>query len=151
MKRLLTATIALLLIAAAAAVAHFHVAAQSYYPVVRITAPEGLSYLAVMDPQKERQACGAANDRFLKPIKSMCENCRIVYARCERALEDLEAKMHNGAAIPHPEVDARGFRMAIIGNAEVAQKTCDFVAADMVKRGIRAATCVRADRPPPAR
>lgn len=143
--------IAIVLVAAAAVIAHYHVAAQTYYPVVQINSPEGLSYLAVMDPAAERQACGAANDRFLKPFKQMCEQCRIVYARCERELEGLEARLYNGAAVPHPEVDAPGLRMAIVGPADVAQKTCDYIAADMMKRGIAGAACVSANRPPPLR
>jgi hypothetical protein len=144
--------IAVVLVAAAAVLAHYHVAAQTYYPVVRVSSPEGLSYLAVMDGTNERQACGAANDRFLKPFKLMCEKCRIVYARCERELDGLEAQLKNGALVPHPEVDAPGFRMAIIGGADdAAQKACDYIAADMTKRGIRAAACVGANRLPPAR
>ncbi len=151
MNRLLTAIAALLLLVAAAAVAHFHVAAQSYYPVVRIAAPQGLSYLAVMDAQQERQGCGVANDRFLRPIKAMCDECRIVYARCERELEDLEAKVRDGKLVEYPRVDSPGFGMVILGDLNTAQKVCDFIAADMVKRGISTATCVRANRAPPAR
>lgn len=151
MKRLLTAVVALLIIAASAVVAHFHVAAQIYYPIVRIAAPEGLSYLAVMDPQRERQGCGVANDRFLNPFKTLCEKCRIVYARCERALEDLEAKLYDGKPVSHPQVAARGFRMAIIGDANAAQKTCELIAADLLKRGIKTAACVQANGTPPLR
>ena len=150
MKRLLTIVIAIVLLAAAGAVAHFHVAAQSYYPVVRIAAPEGLSYLAVMEVQRERQGCGAANDRYLRPIKAMCDKCRIVYARCERELEDLEAKLRDGKPVGYPQVDSPGLRMAVIGDGRMAKKMCDFIAADMMKRGVSAATCVAANRTPPS-
>lgn len=151
MKRLLTIVIAIVLLAAAAAVAHLHVAAQSYYPVVRIAAPEGLSYLAVMDPQRERQGCGVANDRFLKPFKTLCEKCRIVHARCERKLEELEAKIYDGKPVSYPQVAARGFRMAIVGEADAALKTCELIAADLLRRGIKTATCFRANATPPFR
>jgi len=143
--------IAIVLIAAAAVVAHYHVAAQRYFPIVHISSSDGLSYLAVMDPTPERQACGAANDRYLKPIKQLCRDCRIDYARCERALEGLEAQIHDGKPVPHPAIDAPGFRMAIVGEADMAQKTCAYIAAGMVKQGVRAAACVAANRPPPAR
>ena len=63
------ALIALLLIAVGSWLAHLHVASQTYYPVVRLTSPDGLVYTTVQDEVQERRACGAANDRFLKPIK----------------------------------------------------------------------------------
>jgi hypothetical protein len=145
------ALIAIVLIAAAAVVAHYHVAAQRYFPIVHISSPDGLSYLAVMDPTPERQACGASNDRYLKPIKQLCKECRIDYARCERSLDGLEAKLHDGVLIPYPAVDAPGLRMAVVGDANAAQMACAFIAAGMVKQGIPAAACVRPNRPPPAR
>lgn len=145
------ALIAIALIAAAAVVAHYHVAAQRYFPIVHISSPDGLSYLAVMDPTPERQACGASNDRYLEPIKQLCKDCRIDYARCERGLEGLAAQIHDGKPLPYPEIDAPGFRMAVVGDANAAQKACAFIAEGMVKQGVRAAACVRANRPPPAR
>ena len=143
--------IAVVVIAGAAVVAHYHVAAQRYYPIVRISAPGGLSFLAVMDAQRERQGCGAANDRFLKPIKQLCKDCRIVYARCDRHLDGLEERLHNGVAVSHPQVDAPGFRMAVVGDPDMARKTCAYVAAAMTKQGVRAAACVAAGSAPPAR
>ena len=63
------AIIAALLIAAGAVLAHLHVVAQTYHPVVRLAAPDGLTYTALQDPTSERQACGEANERFIVPLR----------------------------------------------------------------------------------
>jgi hypothetical protein len=89
--------IGLLVIAAVASLAYMHVVSQTYHPVVRLASPEeGLIYTTVQDEVAERRACGAANDRFLKPIKSLCKQCQVVYARCERKLEGFEAALAEG-------------------------------------------------------
>jgi hypothetical protein len=136
------AIIALVLIAVGSWLAHLHVASQTYHPVVRLTSPEGLVYTTVQDEVQERRACGAANERFLKPIKESCKTCQVVFARCERKLEGLEQALANGAAVPHYQVFAPGLRIAIAGPAAPAKASCDFIAGDMVKRGLRSAACV---------
>jgi len=136
------AIIALVLIAVGSWLAHLHVASQTYHPVVRLTSSDGLVYTTVQDEVSERRACGAANDRFLKPIKESCKQCQLVFARCERTLEGLEAALADGAALPHYQVFAPGLRIAIVGPAPAAKASCDFIAGDMVKRGLRSAACV---------
>jgi hypothetical protein len=141
--------IAAVLIAAGAVIAHYHVASQSYFPVVRMSAPEGVTYLAVQPATHERQDCGAANDRFLLPIKEGCKECRLEYARCERELAGVEASLLNGSRVPHYQVFGPGLRMAVMGPAQNAKAACTYIAADMVKRGLASAVCVEPDRLPP--
>ena len=136
------AIIALVLIAVGSWLAHLHVVSQIYHPVVRLTSPEGHVYTTVLDEVQERRACGAANDRFLKPIKETCKQCQVVFARCERKLDGLEAALAEGAAIPHYQVFAPGLHIAITGPAAPAKANCELIAGDMVKRGVRAAACV---------
>ena len=136
------AVIALILIAAGSWLAHLHVASQIYHPIVRLTSSDGLVYTTVLDEVQERRACGAANDRFLKPIKEACKQCQVVYARCERKLEGLEAALADGAPVPHYQVMAPGVRIAVEGPAAPAKASCEFIAGDMVRRGIRSAACV---------
>jgi hypothetical protein len=136
------AIIALVLIAVGSWLAHLHVASQSYYPVVRLTSSDGLVYTTVQNEVQERRACGAANERFLKPIKETCKQCQVVFARCERKLEGLEAALANGAAVPHYQVFAPGLRIAIAGPAAAAKASCEYIAGDMVNRGQRTAACV---------
>ena len=136
------ALIALVLIAVGSWLAHLHVASQTYYPVVRVTSTDGIVYTTVQNEVSERRACGAANDRFLKPIKEMCKECQVVYARCERKLEGFELAVAEGAPIPHPQVIAPGLRIAVAGPAEAARATCEFIAGDMVKRGTKSAACI---------
>jgi len=110
------AIIALVLIAVGSWLAHLHVASQTYYPVVRLTSSDGLVYTTVQDDLQERRACGAANERFLKPIKEACKQCQVVFAP--------------------------GLRIAIAGPAPAAKASCEYIAGDMVKRGQRTAACV---------
>jgi hypothetical protein len=141
-RRLLQVAVALVLIAIASALAHMHVQSQIYHPVVRLSSPDGLLYTAVQDPVAERRACGAANDRFLVPIKGACKACQVVYARCERKLEGLELALYHGAPIAQHRVIGPGLRMAIDGPAQTAKAACDYLAADLTKRGVRSAACV---------
>lgn len=141
-KRLLQVAVALVLIAIASALAHMHVQSQIYHPVVRLSSPDGLQYTAVQDPVAERRACGAANDRFLVPIKGACKQCQVLYARCERKLEGLELALYNGSPLPQHRVIGPGLRMAIDGPPETAKAACDYLAADLAKRGVRSAACI---------
>src|SRR6267378_6385217 len=85
------AIIALVLIGIGSWLAHLHVVSQLYYPVVQLSSPEGLTYTAVQDSTQARQACGAANERFLGPVKERCKQCQVVLARCARNLEGLDS------------------------------------------------------------
>jgi orotidine-5'-phosphate decarboxylase len=135
--------IAAVLLGAAAVFAHMYVVAQRYYPMVKVAAPEGLTYIAVQDATSERQACGIANDRFLVPIKASCKECKVIQARCERVVEgDEEKKLLEGTPIPNYLIVAPGVRMAIEGPDASARRDCDFVAKDIASRGVTGAVCI---------
>ena len=134
--------IAALLIAAGAVLAHMHVVAQTYYPVVHVTTPEGLKYTAVFDPTAERRACGAKNDRFVAPFKAMCKECEVVLARCERELDGLERAINEDKNIPYHRVHAPGLRVAISGPADMAKLGCDTIARGLAAQGMRSVSCV---------
>jgi hypothetical protein len=138
--------IAIVLIGIGSWLAHLHVVSQLYYPVVHLSSPEGLTYTAVQDSTNQRQACGAANERFLAPVKERCKQCQVVVARCERRLEGLELALYDGVPLPQYRVFAPGIRMAIAGPPESAKTTCEYIAGDMAKRGLRSAACVYPSR-----
>jgi hypothetical protein len=135
------AIVAAVLIAVSAWLAHLHVVSQSYHPVVQLSSPDGLVYTAVQDPKHERQACGAANDRFLAPVKKGCEQCRVVLARCERELVGLELAVHERRSIAQHIVTAPGVRLAITGPEASAKASCEQIAEQMVRSGLRSAAC----------
>lgn len=137
MKR---ATIALVLVLGAAAVAHLHVTMQRYFPVIRVATPEGLVYTALFDPTAERRACADANRRFLDPVKERCIGCEVVFARCERQLEDLEPAF-GGDSIRQHVVSVPGLRIDIDGPAAPAKRSCDLIAGDFARRGLPTASC----------
>jgi hypothetical protein len=132
--------IALLLMLAGAAVAHLHVAMQTYAPVIRIATPEGLVYTAWFDPRDERRACADASKLFVDPIKARCAECEVIFARCERELQDFE---HLMAEEPggHHVVSLPGLRIDIAGPAASARRSCHVMADDFTKHGVQSAIC----------
>ena len=142
MKAVRHAIVAGLLIAVSVALAHLHVVSQTYHPVVQLASPDGLVYTAVQDSKHERHECGAANDRFLAPVKQQCKDCRVVLARCERELgggEELALYERRQAA---HVVTGPGVRLTITGPAETAKASCEQIASQMVRSGLRSAACV---------
>jgi hypothetical protein len=135
--------IAAVLIAVSVWLAHLHVVSQTYHPVVQLSSPDGLVYTAVQDARHERQACGAANDRFLEPVKRDCKQCKVVLARCERELEGLELAVYERRQIAQHVVTGPGVRMAIAGPEATAKASCQQIAEQMVRSGLRSAACVR--------
>jgi hypothetical protein len=129
------------LISVSAWLAHLHVVSQIYHPVVRLSSPDGLVYTAVQDAKVERQACGAANTRFLAPVKKGCKNCKVIVARCERQLEGMELALFEGKQLPHHQIHGPGVRMAIAGPAEFAKASCEHIVDEMRRNGLRG-TCV---------
>lgn len=128
---------------AGAVLAHMHVVSQRYYPMVKVTSPDGVTFIAVQDMTQERQACGEANSRFLEPVKARCKDCKVVAARCERVVDgDEERALLEGRPTPGYLVIGPGLRLAITGPAASARANCEYIAADMLKRGLRGAVCI---------
>lgn len=143
MKAARNTVVAVLLGAVSVWLAHLHIVAQSYHPVVQLSSPDGLTYTAVQDATQERRACGAANERFLRPVKEGCKNCQVVLARCERELEGFELAVHEGRQLPHHLVYGPGVRVAIAGPEPKARASCEHIAGEMVRSGLRSAVCVK--------
>jgi hypothetical protein len=136
------ATILFLLALGGLWLAHLHVTAQTYHPVVRMTSSDGLAYTVLLDPTAQRLACGEANRRFIQPVTAACKECEVVFARCERRLEGLELALRRQDPIPHYIVTSPGVRIAVIGPAPDARSRCDSIAGDVLRRGVRRALCV---------
>jgi len=131
----------LVLLAAGAVLAHYHVRNQHYYPVTRLASSDGYSFLMVQDRVDTRDACGAANDRFVAPLKAGCPQCRVVFARCERELRGLELQLLMGEPVDTHVVVAPRLRMAMEGPAATLRRDCENMAAVIVKSGARSARC----------
>ena len=139
MKNARNIAIAAVLIGVSAWLAHLHVVSQAYHPVVRLSSPDGLVYTAVQDARRERRACGAANERFLAPVKQGCKQCKVEIARCERQLEGFELALHERRKVSNYVVSGPGVRMAIAGPAATAKASCDQIVSEMVRSGLSAA------------
>jgi hypothetical protein len=134
--------IALILLAVGSVLAHIHVVTQSYYPVTRVSSPEGLVFTAVQAATRERRDCGAANERFLTPVKTLCVQCKVMLARCERELEPFERSVFQSKALKHYQVSAQGLQLAIEGPTEAARQSCELMAGTLKKMGVASAACL---------
>jgi hypothetical protein len=133
--------VALALVTVGSVLAHLHVASQTYHPVTRVASPDGLVFTAVQVATPERRACGAANDRFLAPVKALCAQCKVMVARCERELEPFEAAVFQGKAAAHYLVSATGLQLAIQGPEPTARESCELMAGTLKKMGVANALC----------
>ena len=136
------ALVIVVLLAAGAVLARYHVDNQHYFPVSKLASSDGYTFHMVQDRTDARDACGKANDRFLAPLKAACRQCEIVYARCERELHGLELALLMGDAVPVHVVIAPGVRLAMEGPAATLRRDCEAMAAAIVKTGVRYAGCV---------
>ena len=136
------ALIILVLLAAGAVLARYHVANQHYFPVSKLVSSDGYTFLLVQDRTAARDACGKANDRFLAPIKAACRQCTVAYARCERELHGLELSLLMGDAVPVHVVVAPGARLAMQGPPATLRRECEQMATQLVSAGARSAACV---------
>ena len=141
MKKLVSIAVAAALIAVAVVLAQMYVAAQIYYPMVRLASSDGLVVTAMHDQTSDRRQCGEMNQRFVAPIRVYCKDCSVLYARCERHLDGEQDALYSGRS-RLDLVLSPGLRMAISGPAPAAAALCDFVAADLVKRGYPSAVCI---------
>jgi hypothetical protein len=135
MKKLLIAAV---LVGAASVLAYLHGNAQTYHPVVKIAAPDGVVYTAVLDATHDRPACGERSKRFLEPMRERCPACEVMLARCERELEGMELAMELDLPIPLYVVTMAGARIAIAAEESIARLTCDYIA----KLGGQSAACI---------
>ena len=135
------ALVIMVLLAAGAVLARYHVSNQRYYPVTRLASSDGYTFHVVQDRVDTRGACGVANDRFVAPLKEGCPQCRLVYARCERELQGLELQLLMGEPVPLHVVVAPGLRMAMEGPAATLRGDCESMAAAIVREGVASAAC----------
>ncbi|MEX2198621.1 MAG: hypothetical protein WD886_07400 [Burkholderiales bacterium] len=130
------------LLAAGAVLARYHVDNQRYFPVSKLASADGYTFYVVQDRVETRRECGEANDRFLKPIKATCPQCEIVYARCERELQGLELALMMGDAVPLHVIMSPSLRLAVDGPARAVRQDCEHIATAIVNSGEPAAACV---------
>jgi hypothetical protein len=134
--------IAAAVLLAGGVIAHFHVAAQSYQPMMRVVTPDGVAYTVVLDAVQERRACGVASEQFVATIKADCPECRVAFARCRREGEGLPAV---AAELPsgreHSLVSMPGLSIRIDAPTAEARRTCEWIAESVTSLGVPAARC----------
>ncbi|MGA8005285.1 MAG: hypothetical protein WCA17_04235 [Burkholderiales bacterium] len=131
------------LLAVGGVFAHYWVATLTYYPTAKVALPGGFAFSVVQQAQPDRAACGEANERFLGPLESVCKDCKVVYARCQRAIDGADLLLMTEASPSFYTVIAPGLRMRLHGPAKQLGAVCDGIAAQLVRSGRANATCLR--------
>jgi len=139
MKRFKRLCLAVLLGLAGSTAAQMHVARQSYYPVIRVSTVEGVTYTTLLEPAGERSRCAAASKVFLASLKTQCPECDVHFARCERAPGDTGDI--GPQPVPHQVFSVPGLRIDIAGPAASARLGCELIAQDFLRRGLPSAAC----------
>jgi hypothetical protein len=121
--------------------AYLYVRNQPYYPVARVAAPGGLTYTAFSGETRGRDACTAANERFVDPLRKDCPDCTVLFERCESKAEMMRLRV---AAVSDPVVLSRGVSLAVAGPRALAHATCELIAQDLAKRGLEGSRCLPA-------
>ena len=129
----------LALAAGIAAAAYWHFSNEPYYPVARVAAPGGLTYTAFSGETRGRDACVAANERFVEPLRKDCPACAVLFERCENRADMMKLRV---AATSDAVVLSRGLSLAVAGPGELAKATCEVIAQDLAKRGLEGSRCL---------
>jgi hypothetical protein len=135
MSRFKRLSLIVLLVLAGSTAAQMHVAMQSYYPVIRVSTVEGVTYTTLLEPAEDRSRCAAASKVFLASLKAGCEDCEVHFARCEREPEGAEA-LSGAQAAQRPFVSLPGLRIDIDGPTVPAARGCEAIARDLAARGL---------------
>lgn len=122
-----------LLVLAGSTAAQMHVSMQSYYPVIRVSTAEGVTYTTLLEPAPERSRCAAASRLFLASLKAGCKDCDVHFARCEREPEEAES---GAQAAQRHFVSLPGLRIDIDGPMAPATRGCEAIARDLAARGL---------------
>jgi hypothetical protein len=138
MKQLIVAAV---LIIAGVAGAYFYLRTTTYYPVVRLAAPEGYTVTVVQGPVANRERCDFVNRAFTNPLQKSCPACKLEFAHCETTLTDAERALVSGEPLADYAVGAAGIRMLLTGPASAVKTACEQIAVDMVRAGTQSAAC----------
>ena len=86
------ALVVLALIGGLAIAVYWHWSSRSYAPIAAVLAPGGVTYTAFSDETRGRDACAAANARFVQPLMQQCPACTVLFERCEDKAHALELR-----------------------------------------------------------
>ena len=135
--------IALLVVAGGlAAGAYLYFSQLPFYPVARIATADQVTYTAFSDEVSGREACEAANARFVEPLRESCPACSVAFTRCERKAEVIALRLEQTTDGPPLIVSFPGMQIAVSGPPALARATCEFMAGDLARQGVKGPRCV---------
>jgi hypothetical protein len=129
---------ALLVAAIGAAMYDYHATHHDYYAVASIAGPVDVTFIALLDARPGLKACTAANAQLLDPIARGCTDCRVLFAQCVDKATAVAIGLQAREAAHQYWVVSEGVVIAVVGVDARARATCEAVAADLARRGMRA-------------
>jgi len=119
--------------------AYLRAGGRPYYPIAGVLAPGGVTYTAFSDETRGRDACAAANARFVEPLKQQCPACSVLFERCEDKARALELRLAAGRS---HLVSVPGLHIGVAGPPEAARASCELIATDLAKHGVTRGRCM---------
>jgi hypothetical protein len=112
----------------------------AYYPVARISAPEGVTLGFLQDRAQTEADCQAANQRVTATMLASCKECSLAEARCAGA---PPKELDRTTAGPQDMIAAKGLKILITAPPVAAHALCQSLAAGIAASDATA-KCVQA-------
>jgi hypothetical protein len=112
----------------------------AYYPVARVSAPEGVALSFLQDQTRTEADCQAANQRVTATMLASCKECSLAEARCAGAPPEA---LDRTTAGPQDMIAAKGLKILITAPPVAAHALCQSLAAGIAANDATA-KCVQA-------
>lgn len=111
-------------------------------PIVRMRSPEGFFVTYVRDRVQGSKACQEEIRIYVEPLQEACPACAIESSACASELVGMEKALAESLPLPVYVVRSEGIRMSVVGPPQRVKVWCETVAAQIVRNGLRTASCV---------
>ena len=111
-------------------------------PIVRMRSPEGFFVTYVHDRVQGGKLCQMEIDSYVEPLQKACPTCSIESSGCASELVGMEKALLDKQPLPVYVVGAPGLRMSVVGPPQKVKIWCEVVADEIVRNGIKSASCI---------
>ena len=88
------------------------------------------------------KACQAEIQSYVEPLQEACPACSIESSACAGELTGMEKALAENRSLPVYVVRSEGIRMSVVGPPQRVKVWCETVAAQIVRNGLRSASCI---------
>jgi hypothetical protein len=116
-------------------------------PIVRMRSPQGFFVTYVHDRVQGSRACQEEIRVYVEPLQTACPDCSIESTACASELVGMEKALAEGKPLPVYVVGAEGLRMSVVGPPQRVKIWCEVVATQIVRNGMKTASCIYPSAP----